>query len=479
MTISEVTRKEILEFCRGSPRHHGLYLTLCNVSVGRLRQARLIVGLARRRVTMKVAPVAATSCLGTTELIVDASQEGKHAALWYPVALDLAERGVKVGLVTSSRASPVDPRQQRELDKSPCVGYLVFPDRWTPSDHPSGDGIKGRMPTSLSGGLLGAAAELLLRYAESLADAGESLLSRTRARAVVSTTPYSLWSHALLLAARRLGIRTVCMQQGLPTLDCWTLPVCDTAIVWSQLGNQLLSQRGWVPEQVVVSRNPAIPTAETALALRHSRRRTLGLADNDFCVLFLGQVSSDMTFRVAGYIETCRMVGLGLSYAKRSRPVVVLLRPHYRDKRRETERALRKDVPSIAVSQRTRLYDDIAAADVVISMYSTAMEEAYLMGRPIVQAVAEGCELGYDFRLLGAPLVRSSAELARCLTNQDWIVGRPRPPIRRSVANEIRDMLDSKLPKAQVRVSAEDTSRHQDRHGNHPSLGRDNPSTMT
>jgi hypothetical protein len=307
-----------------------------------------------------------------------------------------------------------------------------------------------------------------------------SILRQSSVRIILTTYPASNWTNALLYASRQLGIHCVYMQQGLPASWLSILPNCTAAVVWSHLGSATLRANGFSDRPVIIARNPSIPEPEIVATLRTRRRKELGLAAGDLCVLVLGQKSVDQVFVGKGYRETCNLVGRGLAIAVRSGRVIPFLRPHYGDLTGETERALRQhELPILLMSKDSPLQEDIAAADVVLSMHSTAMEEAYLMGRPLVQTVADGVEPVLDFGLLGAPLVRSSVELARCLASQDWFAGRRQPPVCRSVADEIRDMLDSEQPRAQVRVSTEDTSIHEGRHGNHASFGRDNPSTVT
>jgi hypothetical protein len=245
-----------------------------------------------------------------------------------------------------------------------------------------------------------------------------------------------------------LGIHCVYVQQGIQGSRLFAMTNCTVAVVWSPLGRAALKAAGFNDRPVIIARNPSIPGPEIVETLRVKRRKALGLAAGDLCVLVLGGTTGEHAHAdPEGYFATCGLLGRGLAIAVRSGRVVPLLRPHYADLAGETERALRQyELPILWVSKGTPLHEDIAAADVVTSMGSTAMEEAYLMGRPIIQAAAEGIELPFDFRVLGAPFVRSSAELARCLSSLDWTSGLHRPPACRSVADEIRTMLDSKQP---------------------------------
>ena len=89
---------------------------------------------------------------------------------------------------------------------------------------------------------------------------------------------------------------------------------------------------------------------------------------------------------------------------------------------RETESILRGETGrSITVTHGTSLYEDIAAADVVLSMHSTALEEAYLAGRPVIQVRVEGFPLTVDFRTVDAPLARTPEALVDRLLHRDWM----------------------------------------------------------
>ena len=60
-------------------------------------------------------------------------------------------------------------------------------------------------------------------------------------------------------------------------------------------------------------------------------------------------------------------------------------------------------------------------------MNSTAMEEAFLAGKPVVQVYAGHAEPEVDFRILGCPLARSAKELTDLIENREWITTRQKP----------------------------------------------------
>jgi hypothetical protein len=245
------------------------------------------------------------------------------------------------------------------------------------------------------------------------------VLTSSDVEVIVTTNPVSAWTTALLYAGRRLGKKTVHISQGFPTL-IWQFSSCDLAIVWSEVGKKALYESGWSNAHTI-ARNPTIPSRENLQRLRELERCAMALREDHRCVLFLGQMSVDRIVEVNGYRRTCEMVGKGLAMALQSEDFIPMLRRHPREPTRETERLLLRHIPGLKVSEGKSLRQDLAVADITIGMHSAALEEAYLMSRPIVQAVADGFDLVLDFSVLGAYVARAPHELADLITSKrEW-----------------------------------------------------------
>jgi len=84
---------------------------------------------------------------------------------------------------------------------------------------------------------------------------------------------------------------------------------------------------------------------------------------------------------------------------------------------------------------------DVAAADIVISMHSIALEEAHLAGRPIVQAVERAYPLPVDYRVLGVPLARDPLEVASRICERQWIPSQLMTEEKPTAAGYLHDLL--------------------------------------
>ncbi len=84
-------------------------------------------------------------------------------------------------------------------------------------------------------GTFGLSFRLLRRYSRRLVSNWSSMLTNSPIEAVVTTTPFSLWSAAMVCAARTQGIHAIYVTQGLVS-NVFASPSCDSAIVWSPYG---------------------------------------------------------------------------------------------------------------------------------------------------------------------------------------------------------------------------------------------------
>jgi hypothetical protein len=435
---------ELAAYYTTRPRFFGLFLTACNLRVNRLAALRCAIGATRRSVLMRAAVPFDAGLRISAQVLVDAPTGAKHAALLLPIAAELTEKGVSVAMVYHGRRSLEVIRSRfggRDSSPFELVGLPDTAPRQFRHQLPSVTAYRRSLPWQ---GLFGHAMALCERDSDGCASMWKAVLRRSSVRMVVTTYPHTSWTNALLYAGRELGIQCVHVQQGLQQGYLAKMPNCTAAVVWSRIGSAYLEKDGFLGRPIIIARNPSTPKPEVTETLRKKRRSDLGLAKDDVCALVLGQVSTEHLDFGDGYHRTCELIGQGLSIAARSGRVVPFLRPHHRDLAGETDGVLRQyGLSKLLRSESASLQEDIAAADVVLGMDTTAMEEAYLMGRPAVQAVAEGVVHVYDFGLLGIPVVRSPEELARRLMNRGWIAERHEPPVLRSVAEEVCGLLES------------------------------------
>ena len=435
---------ELAAYYTTKPRLFGLFLTACNLRFDRLASLRDVMESTRRSVLMGAAVPVDAGLRISARVLVDAPQGPRHAALLLPIAAELADKGISVAMAYHGRRSLEVIRSRfggRDSSPFELVGLPDTAPRQFLRRLPSVTAYRRSLPWQ---GLFGHAMALCERDSDGCVRMWKAVLRRSRVRMVVTTYPYTSWTNALLYAGRELGIQCVSVQQGLQQGYVAKMPNCTAAVVWSRIGSTYLGKDGFHGRPIIIARNPSTPRPEVTEVFRKKRRSDLGLAADDVCVLLLGQVSTEHLDFGDGYHRTCELVGQGLSIAVRSGRVVPFLRPHYRDRAGETDGVLRQyGLSTMLRSESASLQEDIAAADVVLGMDTTAMEEAYLMGRPAVQAVAEGVVHVYDFGLLGIPVVRSPEELARRLTNRGWIAELHQPPVLRSVAEEICGLLES------------------------------------
>ena len=434
---------ELVKYCRSNPRYYGMILPAFRIAVSRKNMVRSVASLTRRELLSHSANELDRVQELTSNVLVDASLGTIHAALWLPVAHTLAQSGVKVGLTSSHNHLPLDLDGRQELRDKSWFEFIPMPvtGMWNPGERlpPLREYIAG-LPWR---GIFGLAIALMQKWTDRMIHAWASILSTSSVKVFVTTEPYSCPVNALVYAARNLGIKTVLMQQGFPDGGAWRVPACDIAVVWTRLDMTLLRQNGWLDTRILIANNPGLPDPGTLREQRSKRRKELGLQELDFCVLFLGQVSLERDmFPVPGYLETCEMLGRGLKLAMQSTSLIPLLRPHPTDTKRETERVLGcTNLPVLAVSHGASLLDDLAAADVVISMNSAALEEAHLVGRPTLQIIASGFSRGVDFSIIGTPVARTAEELASLLTSRQWMASRRVLPVCRSVAEEISELV--------------------------------------
>lgn len=396
----------IKEFCSEDRDKYGLFLPLINIAGNYRAQVRTWLGLTFKELHAKQFFWSRDTDTTQPLVIIDAWQGNRHAAIWFPVARKLMEANINVGFVSPNDSFPSDVLADKSIAtflRTEITNPATARFRQTPQPHP--------IPW---GGLFGRVVKKYLYLHHLRVAAWQTFFQQRRVRLLLTTLPCFPWINSLIRACGQHNIQTVSMCQGIPSA-VWGFPSTDLALVWSRLGESALQNHGWNDRTIIIAKNPSIPSAEELAILRSSGRKRLGLDDKDYCLLIIGQLSSDQVFQVKGYHATCAIIARGV--AQVADPAIVpVLRPHYRDSVGETERILnREGIPLLKVSQGAPLMEDIALADIVISMHSSAMEEAYLAGKTIIQVNDESNEPMLDFRIVNAPLVSNVNALADLL----------------------------------------------------------------
>ncbi len=438
-TIPKERLDELAEYCLANPRYAGLFISGGILSTSKRRQIIKITSLFRKEIHVRTKRGLEYPRINLSEVLIDARLDNsKHVGLWLPVAYQLAQEGMRVGLVSNKRSLGIDVNEWPDLQDQSWFELLSILDGYQKEHKPFIRLLKMHLSKIPWKGLFGLSMALQEIYTDRLIDVWMNVLQGSGVKLVLVSSPTAFQSSAFLYASKCSGIKTMQLTQGLPLIT-WQFPTSDLAVVWSKLGETLLLKHGWTNEYRI-AKNPTIPLPESRQEIRVARRKQLGFGEMDFCVLFLGGKSTDKGFPGEGYLETCDLVGKGLSLALKSWGFVPMLRPHYNEPVPETEQVLSKHLQRLLISKEPSLVKDVVAADVVLSMYSGALEEAYLMGQPIIQVVAPGVELLLDFQVVGAPLARTREELADLLLERQWI-DTQEPPVFRSVAEEIIDLV--------------------------------------
>jgi hypothetical protein len=403
--------------------------------------ARLAARILRAELLQSRRPASVLEATPPPTVVFDAKRGGSHAAKWLPVARSLADSGIRVGLASESGFIPrgvLGDDGFADRTWFTPVPLLLSPAPRTRRHLPS---LRDHIKAVPWKGSLGFAIAVMQHWIDGMAAAWEEVLQKGGIKMVVSTSPYDCLIGALIHAARERRVENLYLQTGLPGGGNWRVPACDTAVVWTRLGEYLLRLNGWHRTQVFQADCPSLPKSSSLREWRTARRNALGIAESACCVLVLGSVPVDSgRFADDNFLATTETIATGLSQATRRRSFVPFLRPHPADSDKVTERLLRPSLPSLRVSRSAPLFEDLAAADLVISECSTAMEEAYLIGRPTLQVAAQAGSVVVDFRLIGTPLVRTAETLAGYLGSFEpracqTIAGKP------TVADIIRRML--------------------------------------
>lgn len=258
-------------------------------------------------------------------------------------------------------------------------------------------------------------------------DAAAALMQRERPALVFHGLETSAVGKAFIHAARRQAIPTLSLQHGSAMAghpagtpgpedvgldgsraDAWPLP--DRMAVYGRAAREALIQSNWPEHLIHVTGAPRWDFLTQPDRFYSKRRicQRLGLDAEAPIVLFLSSIlsplESDAVCKVV--CQAVRRLGYQL---------IVKLHPHDRHERR-VRRVLRAHGMNKApVFRKCTLPEFVLASDIVVSVGSTAVIEAALLGRPVVTVDPNGC--GYA-NLFSSPFVKSAAttdDLSRLL----------------------------------------------------------------
>jgi CDP-glycerol glycerophosphotransferase (TagB/SpsB family) len=181
----------------------------------------------------------------------------------------------------------------------------------------------------------------------------------------------------------------------------WTCATADHVAVNGTQLEELLHRRGFARDRLSIVGQPRYDgfNAAAALAIRDEARARLGLEADRFAVMFATQPNQD-----ASYVRCVAEAILAVD------DVRLLLRPHPSTPPRASEALAR-----IAADERVlpvstgRIFDLIAASDLVVVQNSTVALEAALLGRPVITANLTGMPDVVPYAALGVSVEAKDA----------------------------------------------------------------------
>jgi hypothetical protein len=205
----------------------------------------------------------------------------------------------------------------------------------------------------------------------------EEIFEQSRPRAVLLHNDFTSLSLTHIYVARRYGIADYTLQHGFPTREYFPT-TSSSYLLWGQYFYRYMRQQSVPAEVLQVVGAPRLD--------KFSRfDRKVRWVERSPRVLFLSQTHAQL-FSVEEHRSVLQIVETALQDSDIS--IRVKLHPQ------ENTRAFRP-FPNLAQSilpANTRLEDAIGDADVVISINSTGLCEAMLMGRLAIQIYAHGME---------------------------------------------------------------------------------------
>jgi len=251
---------------------------------------------------------------------------------------------------------------------------------------------------------------------------------------------------AFVRAARTLGVRTLCVQDGLG-LDFpgWWWCTADVVAASGPILRRILIEHGLSSERCVVTGQPRYDDLlQTGGPNTVSRaREALGLTQACYRVLFATQPGQD-----PGYLLT--VVGAILEVDK----VHLMLRPHPSERRGAHEHLLRLfGQDRISLYSTENILDLVRACDALVTQTSSVALEAALLGKPVVTVNLTGLRdlTPYSEAGLSTPVESPSALTAAVQQLSSAVDGAGPSKV---TAEALEDLLGPRDGRAAARVAA-------------------------
>lgn len=235
----------------------------------------------------------------------------------------------------------------------------------------------------------------------------DRLLQKVKPRWIVLFDEYDMWGRALVVGARKAGIRTIAVQHGMisenhagyihlpeemaPTRE--RCPVPDvTAVHGIRSRETLLSHGCYPPPSVYVTGSLILERVRARIRSRNQVRLALGISDSEFLVAFFG-VPEEVFPSDRDHVETlCKSAVQPLS-------LKLILKPHPSDSKGiDRYRSIAKSADCAAtVLTSIDSWELIEASDAVAAFNSTVGLDAMVMERPFINLNLSGLPDLYPF----------------------------------------------------------------------------------
>lgn len=254
----------------------------------------------------------------------------------------------------------------------------------------------------------------------------ERLLTESEPSLVVALSERDVTALTAFQLARRMGLPTLALEShdmiyGSPLFG---RPRADRMALGGRASRQVYLEHGAAEEQLVVTGQPAYDRL-VELGRRDAITMKRRLTDEEHLAVFFSQ-PTDVTLPVSlkrRFLEGARELDSLAGWR-------VLIKPHPREDNRaltELLEAVGLEPAALLTEPGVDLYELIAAADVVVTAFSTVGVEALVMGRPVVCFVQPDTPPPLDYVDSTAVIrVRTGAELT------ESVAGLFRDPSRRA-----------------------------------------------
>jgi hypothetical protein len=260
-------------------------------------------------------------------------------------------------------------------------------------------------------------------------DTSAEALARLRPKCAYIVDAYDLWGRAIVVAARRAGIRSLEVQHGIiqrhhdgylhlpgelaPDHGQQSpySPIPDSVLVHGEISRDTLTvDYGFPPAAAVITGSPHVERIRRAGLDRRTVREKAGLAAERYIALYFGApyhvypIDGD---HLQAFLECCREMP----------ELMGVLRPHPGEysSERYLKAAARAGVEA-PLRRRENPFELIVAADVVIAHNSTTALDAMVLERPVIHInMSGGPDLFPFVEEAGALPATTQAELCAAL----------------------------------------------------------------